>query len=55
MSAVLVVVIPNLRVMQNFAYLFFAYTGLWDWPLFFLDGGKGATVTVILQFITDNL
>jgi hypothetical protein len=36
MSAVLVLVVPDMRVVQNFAYLFFAYTGLWDWPLFFM-------------------
>jgi hypothetical protein len=35
-SVVLVVVVPDMRVVQNFAYLFFAYTGLWDWPLFFM-------------------
>lgn len=35
-SAILVVVVPDIRVVQNFAYLFFAYTGLWDGPLFFM-------------------
>jgi proline iminopeptidase len=36
LSAFLVVVVPDIRVAQNFAYLFFAYTGLWDWPLVFM-------------------
>jgi hypothetical protein len=36
MSAYLMVVVPNIRVVQNFAYLFFAYTGKWDWSLAFM-------------------
>jgi hypothetical protein len=30
---VLILVIPDVRVIQNFAYLFFGYTGLWDGAL----------------------
>jgi hypothetical protein len=35
-SAVLLLVVPDIRVIQNFAYLFFGYTGLWDRPLLFM-------------------
>jgi hypothetical protein len=35
-SAVLILAVPDIRVIQNFAYLFFGYTGLWDWPLLFM-------------------
>jgi hypothetical protein len=38
MSVILLVVVPDLRVVQNFAYLFFGYTGLWDWGLLFMLG-----------------
>lgn len=30
LSFALILVIPDVRVIQNFAYLFFGYTGLWD-------------------------
>ncbi|HEX2145217.1 MAG TPA: hypothetical protein VHG10_11980, partial [Glycomyces sp.] len=33
LGLVLLVVVPDSRVVQNFAYLFFGYTGLWDWAL----------------------
>jgi len=36
MGAVLLVVVPDIRVLQNFAYLFFGVTSLWDWPLVFM-------------------
>lgn len=38
MSVILLVVVPDLRVVQNFAYLFFGYTGLWDRALLFMLG-----------------
>jgi hypothetical protein len=54
MSAFLVLVIPDIRVVQNFAYLFFAYTGLWDWPLFFMlfcmAGGVLWTATAVVYY-----
>lgn len=33
LGVLLLVVVPDARVIQNFAYLFFAYTGLWDGAL----------------------
>lgn len=36
MSVGLVVAVPDVRVMQNFGYLFAGYTGLWDGPLLFM-------------------
>lgn len=33
LSLILLLVIPDVRVIQNFAYLFFGYIGLWDAPL----------------------
>lgn len=33
LGVVLLVVVPDVRVIQNFAYLFFGYTGLWDGAL----------------------
>ena len=35
-SGFLLVVVPDIRVVQNFAYLFFGYTGLWDGALLFM-------------------
>lgn len=35
-SAVLLVLVPDIRVIQNFAYLFFGYVGMWDTTLPFL-------------------
>ncbi|GAA2685188.1 hypothetical protein [Nonomuraea recticatena] len=32
----LIVAVPDVRVMQNFGYLFMGYTGLWDGPLLFM-------------------
>ncbi|GAA2385751.1 hypothetical protein [Nonomuraea africana] len=32
----LVVVVPDVRVIQNFGYLFMGHTGLWDGPLLFM-------------------
>lgn len=40
LGVLLLVVVPDARVIQNFAYLFFAYTGLWD-------GALGAQVVAI--------
>ncbi|WP_431896579.1 hypothetical protein [Nonomuraea sp. bgisy101] len=36
MSVGLVVAVPDVRVIQNFGYLFAGYTGLWDGPLLFM-------------------
>ncbi|MGW5684327.1 hypothetical protein [Nonomuraea sp. NPDC003754] len=36
MSGALLVAVPDIRVIQNFAYLFMGYTGLWDGPLLFM-------------------
>lgn len=44
MSVILLVIVPDLRVIQNFAYLFFGYTGLWDWGLLFMLGAMAGGV-----------
>ncbi|MFE3453258.1 hypothetical protein ACFXJ8_30470 [Nonomuraea sp. NPDC059194] len=36
MSVGLVVAVPDVRVIQNFGYLFMGYTGFWDGPLLFM-------------------
>lgn len=36
MAFSLVILVPDTRVVQNFAYLFMGYTGLWDGPLLFM-------------------
>lgn len=33
LGLLLIVLVPDIRVIQNFAYLFFGYTGLWDGAL----------------------
>jgi hypothetical protein len=35
-GVVSVLVVADIRVIQNFAYLFFGYTGLWDRPLLYM-------------------
>jgi len=50
-SAGLVFLVPDIRVIQNFAYLFFGYTGLWDRPLLYrvfaiIGGGLWARVAL---------
>jgi hypothetical protein len=51
LSAFLLVVVPDIRVVQNFAYLFFGYTGHWDGALLFMvfcmaGGGLWAATAV---------
>lgn len=51
LAVILLFVVPDIRVVQNFAYLFFGYTGLWDGALAFqvfcmLGGALWACVAV---------
>ncbi|WP_433247993.1 hypothetical protein ACQPYK_48030 [Streptosporangium sp. CA-135522] len=36
MALGLIVIVPDIRVVQNFGYLFMGYTGLWDGPLLYM-------------------
>ncbi|MBN6053508.1 hypothetical protein JYK22_16320, partial [Nonomuraea sp. RK-328] len=36
LAVALLVAVPDVRVIQNFGYLFMGYTKLWDWPLLFM-------------------